>query len=263
MRIAVIGDVHANARALTAALAVADSGGYDQLVLLGDLLTYGADVRETLELVIDRITDGRTILLRGNHDALYGEMLEGASEYGDRLPAWIMESVMWSLARLPADLWSALPFRDAYERTGFLFCHANPFGPANWEYLNGETEYVRAAETLRERRFRLGVFGHTHRTKWYRHFSGPGSGFDLRACGDLEQNAVHVLNAGAIGQPRDASNPAPHVLWLNVVDDSGAAASFKLQRFNYDVTNHLQRVNASGLSAVTLAHIVAFFDFNS
>ena len=112
MRVAVLGDIHANVRALQAALKIADEGGYDQLILLGDLLTYGIDVVETLELVGSRLSSGRTVLLRGNHDALYQDLLDGNLAYKYQLPIWIRESVEWTLNRLPLDIWSKLSFKN-------------------------------------------------------------------------------------------------------------------------------------------------------
>ena len=86
MRLAVIGDVHENLRALQWALKIADEIGYDQLILLGDLLTYGVDVVETLELVSNRLMSSSKVLLRGNHDTLYQDLLDGNSIYYDQLP---------------------------------------------------------------------------------------------------------------------------------------------------------------------------------
>src|SRR5690242_11010485 len=100
MRLAILGDIHANAGALNGALTTADSSGYDLLILLGDLLTYGTDVEETLQLVLDRQSQGNTILLRGNHDTLYQELLCGDSKYFQQLPGWLRESVEWTRARL-------------------------------------------------------------------------------------------------------------------------------------------------------------------
>jgi predicted phosphodiesterase len=259
MRIAVIGDVHANALALQAALTTADKGGYDHLVFLGDLLTYGVDVVETLELVSERLATGSAVLLRGNHDSLYQNLLEGEAVYYDKLPVWIKESVMWTLDRLPIRIWSKISFHDEFHLLDFLFSHANPYGYERWEYLNTSTEHANAAESLLERGFRVGVFGHTHRSKWYRYFSGFG-GFESSSFGELDYSTVHILNAGAIGQPRDNSNPVANLLWLNLNNNDGTPPSFKLQQFNWNVAGHLNRVAGSGISDETVTRILSFFN---
>ncbi len=258
MRIAAIGDVHANASALAGALEVVDTAGYDLLVLLGDLLTYGPDVPETLELVCERLGDARTVLLRGNHDAFYCDLVDGKDAFLGGLQDWVGESVTWTFERLPADLWSELHFQDEYLVRGLIFSHATPFGAGCWEYLNTAAEHERATGVIRERGFQAGVFGHTHRTKWYRDLNGRGL-FRQRRQGLLDRPAVHLLNPGAIGQSRDTSNPTPHVLCLSVPDDSVAAAHFCMRGFAYDVRGHVDRVRTSGLSPATVAKVAGFF----
>jgi predicted phosphodiesterase len=259
MRVAVLGDIHANVRALQAALKIADEGGYDQLILLGDLLTYGVDVVETLELVGDRLASGRTVLLHGNHDALYRDLLEGNSTYHDQLPIWIKESVEWTLDRLPLDIWSQLSFKDELRIQQFLFSHANPFGPEKWQYLNTAAEHAIAAEALLARGIHVGVFGHTHRTKWYRYVDNNGF-FNSDKFGYLDYHGVHILNAGSIGQPRDKGNPEVSVLWVTIPNDPFPTPSFKLQSFSWDVTGHMQGLATSELSTATSVQLSEFFE---
>ena len=103
-----------------------------------------------------------------------------------------------------------------------------------------------------------GVFGHTHRAKWYR--SAPERGNFLPCTeGALDRRAVHVLNTGAVGQPRDRENPTPHVLWLTLSEGVGLVAGFAMQPFAYDLDGYLRRVRSSGLSEGAVAKILAFF----
>lgn len=262
MRVAVLGDIHANMRALRAALKIVDGGGYDQLIMLGDLLTYGVDVAETVELVGERLASGRTTLLRGNHDALYRDLLAGNRTYHSQLPAWIKESVDWTLERLPLDAWRQLFFKDDLVIQRCLFSHANPFGSEKWQYLNTAAEHASAAEALLANGMNVGVFGHTHRAKWYRHFANHG-GFEPNQFGELDCLAVHVLNAGSIGQPRDSANQVAAVLWMTIPDDNIFAPSFKLQPFSWDVAGHMQGLAFSELSPATFARLAAFFKSQS
>src|SRR5678816_2659408 len=63
MRRLVLSDVHANATALTAALA-ACQGQWDQAVCLGDLVGYGPDPNEVIDLIRPMVA----FIIRGNHD---------------------------------------------------------------------------------------------------------------------------------------------------------------------------------------------------
>lgn len=261
MRVAVLGDVHANAAALTAALAAVDAVGYDRLVFLGDLLTYGVDVQITLEIIHSRLGDGRAVVLLGNHDAIYRDILSGrASSYAAGLPSWIRESVDWTADRLRGSHWHELPFEQEVTIEGIVFSHANPFGPEQWMYLNTEDEHFHAALMLRGRGASVGVFGHTHRIKWYS-LRGDSGAFCAHLSGVVNDGAVHILNAGAIGQPRDSLEMLSSVLWLDVDENSkpGAAQSFERQMFEYDVASHLRHVRRSGLSTTTVSRIADFF----
>ncbi|MGH7177239.1 MAG: metallophosphoesterase, partial [Tepidisphaeraceae bacterium] len=100
MKIGVISDVHANACALAAALDVLDGERVSQVVMLGDLLSYGAHVQETMERVRRLTVETATTFLVGNHDVLYFELQRGQHGYFATLPAWIQESARWTLAAL-------------------------------------------------------------------------------------------------------------------------------------------------------------------
>ena len=65
MRYLVLTDLHANLHALDAVLADARSIGYDQVLVLGDLVACGGDPAS----VIDRTLELKPVaLIRGNHD---------------------------------------------------------------------------------------------------------------------------------------------------------------------------------------------------
>ena len=61
----VLTDIHANLHALDACLADARVRGYDETLVLGDVVGYGADPNA----VIDRVTALKPVaIVRGNHD---------------------------------------------------------------------------------------------------------------------------------------------------------------------------------------------------
>lgn len=257
MRLAIVGDIHANAGALRGALAQIDGQGCDQLILLGDLLTYGVDVEETLELVAARLMRGRTVLLRGNHDALYEDLLAGEKGgYVSRLPDWIRDSVEWTQARLSPALWSQLRFHDEVARQNLLLSHANPFGAGRWEYLNTEGENLAAVSALQRRGFQAGIFGHTHRVKCFQH-AGDQGGFFAAASGDLDPGKLYVFNAGSVGQPRDRDDPSPYVLWFTDTAMQGGW-QFSYQRFSYDLDAYLAGIRGSDLAVRSKDKICSF-----
>jgi predicted phosphodiesterase len=254
-RIAVIGDVHGNSPALSAAFDAAAEA--DVLVLLGDLLSYGPDVESILTQVESTISSREVVLIRGNHDQHYHDVEHGPLAV-DGLPEWIYESTRFVAAQVDVPRLRRLPWRDEHVAGSILFAHANPFGLGDWTYLNSADEHLRAVEALRQRGLGLGVFGHTHRA---RAFHARGGVYrldrppqDLRADWDGLREAPWVLNAGAVGQPREEDTTA-YVLWLDV---DGAGCSTRFRALEYDVDAHLDALRRAPLSASTRQRLLAF-----
>ena len=65
MRYLVLSDIHANMEAFEAVLAAAAEIPYDRLLVLGDLVGYGADPNAVVERVRGLAPHA---LIRGNHD---------------------------------------------------------------------------------------------------------------------------------------------------------------------------------------------------
>lgn len=255
-RIAVIGDLHANLRALEAALAVVDEQGADEIVFLGDVLSYGVDVEAVTVRIAEVCARGTATLLRGNHDAMYlsAERVH-TQAYEERLPAWLRETIAFTRERLPMTVFDALPFTDSRHVAGMLFAHANPFGRDDWRYLNSDSEHAEACAVLRQQELVAGVFGHTHRAKIY---AGALSAFlDIEMPLVLRQtDGPFVLNAGSIGQPRSCVSHTVHVLFL---ERGAAGISTHFQPFAYDVSAHVAAVQASDMSSATVEKLVSFF----
>lgn len=217
MRIAVISDVHAAHAPFAKALSDARSTGFDQLVILGDLFTYGIEPRQCAELAVEAIAMDGAILVGGNHDELYIDLDRGDRRYYDRLPEWIRESVEWTRSALGGQWPDGLGCVLEWSRDDLLLAHANPFGPRDWTYLSNEELLGRAAEVCAARGFRYGVFGHLHRPV---HFSTPDC--DIRVI-------------GSVGQPRSPSDPAPH--WALIEIDDGKF-SFTRHDIAFDAAAH-------------------------
>src|SRR5689334_22885355 len=92
MRYLVLTDIHANLEALEACLADAQRRHYDQSLLLGDLVGYGADPNA----VIDRVLELEPVaIVRGNHDkvALGIAETEGFNTVAKRAAQWTLSAL--------------------------------------------------------------------------------------------------------------------------------------------------------------------------
>ena len=240
MRIAVISDIHAALAPFRQALSAARSEGFDQLILLGDLFTYGVDPAGCAELAAEAVERDRAVLIGGNHDQLYVDIATGGSDYVDGLPDWIRESVDWTWERLGRSWPRQLDWQEEWSRDGLLLAHANPFGYGDWTYLSDEPKLAQAAEILENRGYRWGVFGHLHRERSYCSPSGV---------------EVHVV--GSTGQPRDRDNPEPQ--WA-MIDLHDGAMSLTRNKIPFDRTAHRFAIAAEpGLSDHTKEMLCRYF----
>ena len=245
-RIAVLGDIHGNALALDAALATAERAGFDRLVLLGDLLTYGVDSDRVVERVATIADDPRVVLLRGNHDALYLPL--GGYEPAPRFP-WVAESIEYTRLHAPLDRLAQLPFVDALGHGTVFFAHANPFGPGDWRYLNKAEDHEEARVVLQEQGLSVGVFGHTHRACVYLNGKLLPAGSTT-----ADGRGTVILNAGSVGQPRDR----PRTTYVLLLDAAASAVQATFLPFTYDEREHVRRIMATSMTEETRVRLASF-----
>jgi diadenosine tetraphosphatase ApaH/serine/threonine PP2A family protein phosphatase len=236
MKYLVISDIHANLEAFDAVLAAA--GPYDRVLVLGDLVGYGADPN----LIIDRIRGlaGATVI-RGNHDKVGAglEDVEGFNYLARHAIAWTADALTpdnkaW-LAALPAGPVLVEPLVE--------ICHGAPFDEDC--YIFDDLDATRA---LRTARGPLCLFGHTHVPAGYRlagdelHMIGPPRGSRYRI--PLDRGVKYLVNCGAVGQPRDGDPQAAFGL-LDTAD-----RTLTIARVPYDVATAQAKIIAAGLPEV-------------
>ncbi len=253
----VVGDVHGNARALRAALAKLREAPLDHLIFIGDLLTYGNDVGEVLDLVEDAQRTSNATLLVGNHDQMYFDVAEGERTYFEKLPPWIRESVELTLERLDMNRFrTRLRWSVEHRVDDVYFAHANPFGPGDWAYLNTDDDLEKARVALEAKKVAIGVFGHTHRPRWCvsSRASAPREvPRDIAVSASRDETVV--ANAGSVGQPRE--DGASAVVMRFMTTNDGAEATFS--SLDYDVAGHLASLLSAGMTEATTARLCAFF----
>lgn len=238
MKLAVLSDIHAAANAYEAALRAARVEGFDQLLILGDLLTYGPHPERTIELTADAVSRDGAQLLIGNHDQLYQAAGATSQSYCAGLPEWIRESIGWTLSRTGSDPLSRFNWLEEWAAGDLLAAHANPFGVGDWTYLNGDAVFDQAGKVLEQRGFRYGVFGHTHRF----------------ACRETVGNWVATV--GSVGQPRDRTNLMPQ--WAVAYSD-GRSWKLEQRHVEFDWSSHRAAIETTSMSETTKERICGFF----
>lgn len=275
-KLAIIGDIHSNATALEAALSsITDYeksfSSIDFIIFVGDLLTYGVRPRETL-CELHRILASRSsAVVLGNHDQMYIDMLsKSSSEYYRKLPCWIKESVDFNLRQIDPNSFLDIKFCPQFVFGDVLVSHANfrfaNSGVVDWSYVNTVEDHLNELLVLPLFRFRLGVLGHTHRSRCFSlscndddnvPLNCVNRGVQLDSPVDLCSYSCSLLNAGSIGQPREKLHSNPAWLLVDMADSSAKTATFV--SFAYDVSAHLNDISCSGLSSPCIKKLNSYF----
>jgi predicted phosphodiesterase len=241
MRIAVLSDVHAHADAFEAALAAARIEGFDAMLILGDLLTYGVAPQRTLDLTRNALDRDGAVLILGNHDQLYLDLEGVGSSYSASLPDWIRESIDWTRDQLVGSLADReFAWRKSWESGRLFAAHANPYPYGDWTYLSSSAEVNRAAQALAEGGHRWGLFGHTHR------FLHQTSADGLTV----------IATVGSLGQPRD---PAMCISQWAMVTVSDSSFEIMPRAVPCDWRSHMAAIEATSLSKATQERLCRFF----
>jgi predicted phosphodiesterase len=256
---AVISDIHSNFQALRQAFRVIDSRDIDYIIILGDLLTYGCDVVQTLDLIEDIRKKYPTYILKGNHDQFYFDMQSGSAGASYEIPGFINDSVQHNLQKLRSKLADEFDWEENICLGDMYFAHANPYAYGNWQYLNSESEIAAAAARLRGMKFRFGFFGHTHRARLAYIKNGKieyllKSEFSDEIDRNQDDDVQIVVNPGSCGQPRGESSS---FLIVKPVEQAVAISCIQIE---YDIQAHINSIRDSTLPEETKQKLIAFFD---
>ena len=229
MRYALLSDIHGNLEALEAVLAHAASRA-DAVLVLGDVVGYGADPVACLERVAERAQS----VVAGNHEHGVAGLLD-LDWFNDRARV----ALEWTRRRLDRDHLAWLSTRPLVaELDDATLVHASPDRPAEWDYLvSAEDGY----EVFGAFATRVCFVGHSHRAGvWSVGSSGRAHEPRTRAI-ELEAGRRYLVNVGSVGQPRDGDPRASYAVW-----DLGARR-VTIERVPYDLPTAQRKILRAGL----------------
>lgn len=234
MRIALLADIHANREAFEACLEDAARRDVDRIVLLGDLVGYGADPVWVVAKARELLSQG-VIIIRGNHDEATAFPRGGMTEDATAAIAWTRNAV----SAEDAAFLGALPME--VEEEDRLYVHADASAPENWIYVRDAEDARRSLEGCTAR---LVFCGHVHAPAVY----GLTATAKLVPFKPVTGVAVPLLRprrwqavCGAVGQPRDGD---PAAAW-HLFD--AISSEITLLRVPYDVAAASEKVRQAGL----------------
>ncbi|MBT7290006.1 MAG: metallophosphoesterase family protein, partial [Chloroflexi bacterium] len=205
MRHAILADIHSNLEAFKAVLVDAEiRGGFDQIWCLGDIVGYGPDPCECIEL----LRQHDHVCVAGNNDwASIGKV----DTYDFNPEAAIAcRSTFGRLGSDEIDYLSNLP--KVLTQNDFTLVHGSPRDPL-WEYVMSTT-MVRLNLNHFDTMYCL--IGHSHVPQVYAydknadecrsHALSDGGTFNL-----IKQR--FMINPGSVGQPRDGNPKASYMIY--------------------------------------------------
>lgn len=227
---AIISDIHGNLEALQAVLADIARHGVKEIICLGDIVGYGPNPRECVDLAMQW-----TVVLLGNHD---DGVLNGPFSMG----IVAEQSVRWARhlkAPVPSEQqaarrWQFLSERPrSFREADFLFVHGSPRNPLN-EYVFPEDIYnARKMERIFALTERYCFNGHTHIPGVFTENLQFHSPEELDCVYRLDGRKT-LCNVGSVGQPRDGDPRACYVLL------DGEVVRFR--RIEYDIDTTLRKI---------------------
>ena len=231
MKRALISDIHGNLEGLKAVLDDVRSLGIEEVYCLGDVVGYGPNPRECVDLVLDC-----PVSILGNHD-------QAAIFDPDNFNPVALQAIYWTRAELEdrrgnsannSRRWDYLGESVRMRSEGeFLFVHGSPRDPTN-EYVFPEDIFNQLKMDSLFARFEKYCFqGHTHIpgifTEGHNFIAPEECGYEFKLDGEKA-----MVNVGSVGQPRDSDRRACYV----VLTDEKIA----FRRVDYDIEKTVEKI---------------------
>jgi diadenosine tetraphosphatase ApaH/serine/threonine PP2A family protein phosphatase len=239
VRRALMSDIHGNLEALETVLRDIEGQGVDEIYCLGDVIGYGPNPRECIDLVIENCS----VTLLGNHD-------QGAMFDPDGFNVGAERAIFWTRGQLESATdragnerrWEFLgELPRSHKAPPFLFVHGSPRNPLS-EYIFPEDIYNhRKMERLFQLVEQYCFQGHTHVpgvfTEEFQFFAPEEIDHEYT----LGEGKL-LINVGSVGQPRDGD---PRACYTILDDGDGARAPrIAYRRIPYDFETTIQKIHA-------------------
>ncbi len=221
MRIAIISDIHSNLEALEKSLELIKEKSVDEILCLGDIIGYGANPNECIDLV--RQTTPYVLL--GNHDEAAAELSK--TEYFNPFARMAAEWTNRELTDENRHFIHGLRFTLSHDN--LFFVHASPHEPEEWHYILSPADAQFNFQYFLQP---ICFVGHSH---------VPGLFCEDIWTQEVVPEKKFIVNVGSIGQPRDND----WRLSFGIFDTE--EWRYENIRAEYDVTSAAAKIRKAGL----------------
>lgn len=230
MRYGIISDIHGNLEALNAVLEELQKLQPDQLICLGDIVGYGANPNECIELARQNCQ----IILAGNHDYAALNRVD-TSTFNN----YAQNAIGWTINNLNPQSIAFLETLQIFHKVDELyFVHSTPMDPIEWNYILSTFDAYEVFQYFQEQ---ICFIGHSHVPIIF--VNRQKHRYDI-----VEKKELHldpknryIINVGSVGQPRDLDSRAA----FGIYDD--VSHTFSLHRVQYDIEKTQAKMREIGL----------------
>ncbi len=192
MRYAIVSDLHANKPALKSVLADIASSSIDEIICLGDVVGYGPNPAEVMEIAYSKIHH----FVLGNHDAVIGGKIT-SGDFNDNARKMI-EWTSGALDDKAVKFFNSLPLE--VKGDNFRCVHGEFANPGRFGYIFEVDEAIDSFNACKDQ---IMFAGHSHVPGLFVvGKSGIPHWIDPVDFG-IEDEKRYIVNVGSVGQPRD------------------------------------------------------------
>lgn len=230
MLYAIFADIHSNLEAYESFLKDAKEEGIQEYFCVGDIVGYGANPHECIELTKNLNCPS----VCGNHDWACADKID--INYFNK---YAKEAVIWTrdyLDDIDKNYLSNLKL--TYQRSELTLVHSSLDYPQDFDYI---FDTSKAAKTIELQPTPLCFVGHSHSAEIF--FEGKGGYVQYTSIPEIRMQSgkKYLVNVGSIGQPRDGNWRSSYCIYDNEKD------IIRLKRIEYDVRKARDKILKTGL----------------
>jgi predicted phosphodiesterase len=232
LRYGIYSDIHANLEALQAVFARLEQEKIDQYICLGDIVGYGANPKECIQMVLDK----KSLVIAGNHDYAVAGKLNL-----DFFNHFAREAAMWTRKQLTNDEKQFLANLDLVQviQDILTIVHGTLNFPEMFDYIQTSYDAHLSLELLETP---VCFFGHSHVPITF--LQGQTVSFSMDEEITIEKNRKTLINVGSVGQPRDENPMASCAIY------DAEAGKVSIHRVEYDIEGAIEKIIKAGLPEI-------------
>ncbi len=230
MRYAIVADIHGNLEAFIEVKKQLKKQNIDKYICLGDIVGYGANPKECLELS-KRLFD---VIIAGNHDWACCGLFD--VKYFN---PYAREAVLWTqnvINEEEKNFLRSLPLTRQVD--DFEIVHGSLYHPDEFNYILSISD---ALKTFKLMKTQICFIGHSHAPAVFSRDEKNRIEYIDRNEVRLENNLSYIINVGSVGQPRDGNPKSSYCIY------DRDKKVIKIERIAYPVAITRDKIIKAGL----------------